>query len=139
MGKRGPKPGTVNNPNGKGGFQERPFDIAKGRWSGETSISYQYNVLIRLSVDEFMEWIGKHPTRERTLAQEIAYNAVVKARDDLAYLKEVTDRTEGRVKQTIKHEGEVDTGMSNVADLLQRILDEEDDDAEEDQSNTSDN
>lgn len=102
----GPPLGTINNPLGKGGFQERPDDIAKGgHWGADTSISYQYNVLIRLSVNDFMKWIEEHPKDQRTLAQEMAYNAVVKARDDLSYLKEVTDRTEGKAPQTVTMQG----------------------------------
>lgn len=92
--------GNNNNPTGKGGFQERPEQIAKGRWSGETSISYNMNKLIRCSVDEFKTWIEKHPDTERTMAQEIAYQAVLNARKDLSYLKEVNDRTEGKPQQT---------------------------------------
>lgn len=89
------------NPTGKGGFQERPEDRSNGRWSKETSISYQYNYLIRLGLDEFKRWLIENPEGKRTMAQELAYQAIVKARTDLPYLKEVTDRTEGRAAQSI--------------------------------------
>jgi len=94
------------NPTGKGGFKERPQDMNRsGRWKKEDSISYNYNMLIRLSVAQFKIWQTKHPEKVRTVAQEIAYQAVFKARDDIKYLEEITDRTEGKAPQTISHEG----------------------------------
>ena len=87
------------NPTGKGGFGDHPENQSGGRWSGDTSISHQYNKLIRLSVAEFLDWVKQTPEKDRTVAQELAYNSVVKARKDLAYLKEVTDRTEGKSLQ----------------------------------------
>lgn len=111
------KPGIVNNPEGKGGFQERPNDIAKGRWSGETSISYNYNKLIRLTVSEIKQWLLEHPDDKRTMAEELAYQAVLSARKDLAYLKEITDRTEGKPKQTVENDGSVDIRITNLTDV----------------------
>ena len=87
------KEGIVNNPNGKGGFGDNPQNRANGRWSKDTSISYWYNHLIRLSVDDFENFTPE------TVAQKIAYNSLVEAHVDLPYLKEVTDRTEGRAHQ----------------------------------------
>jgi len=89
------------NPTGKGGFGERPEDRSNGRWRKETSISYQYNRLIRMNIEEFKRWLIENPEGKRTMAQELAYQAIVKARTDLPYLKEVTDRTEGRAAQSI--------------------------------------
>lgn len=109
--------GNNNNPTGKGGFQERPEDIAKGRWSGETSISYNMNKLIRATVDDVKTWIEKHPEATRTMAEELAFNAVVAARKDLAYLKEVTDRTEGKPKQDVNHEGGIEIKVTNIDDV----------------------
>lgn len=93
------KKGAVINPTGKGGFQERPQDISPGGWKKEDSIGHQYNMLIRLNVDDFMKWETDNPESKRTVAQELAHKAVIKARKDLAYLKEVTDRTEGKATQ----------------------------------------
>lgn len=109
--------GNNNNPTGKGGFQERPEDIAKGRWSGETSISYNMNKLIRATVDDVKTWIEKHPEATRTMAEELAFNAVVAARKDLAYLKEVTDRTEGKPKQEVNHDGGIKIEVTNLNDV----------------------
>ncbi len=88
-----PKEGDINNPNGKGGFGDNPQNRADGRWSKDTSISYWYNHLIRLDLSEFKNF---EPT---TMAQDLAYKAVVEAQAELNYLKEITDRTEGRANQ----------------------------------------
>lgn len=89
-----PQKGVVNNPNGKGGFSDNPQNKANGRWSKDTSISYWYNHLIRMDLQEFEEFEPK------TMAQQLALNAVVEAKDEINYLKEVTDRTEGRASQS---------------------------------------
>lgn len=70
-----------------------------GSWKKEDSYSYQLNMMDRLTVEQFKKWPDKYPEGVRTLAQEKAYRAQVKARDDLGYLKEVTDRTEGKAYQ----------------------------------------
>jgi hypothetical protein len=85
-----PKEGDINNPNGKGGFADNPQNRANGRWSKDTSISYWYNHLIRLDLQEFELF---NPS---TMAQQLAYNAIVEAKAELGYLKEVTDRTDGK-------------------------------------------
>lgn len=89
------------NPTGKGGFQDHPELRNPGGWKKDQSISYQYNFLIRLKVDEFRDWLQKHPEKERTMAQELAYQAVLKARKELKYLVEITDRVEGKAPQTM--------------------------------------
>ena len=89
-----PKEGEINNPNGKGGFGDNPQNRASGRWSKDTSISYWYNYLIRLSVNEFNKF------EPETKAQQLAYNALKESERDLPYLKEITDRTEGKPFQS---------------------------------------
>lgn len=102
------KKGRINNPTGKGGFKERPQDMNRtGRWKKEDSISYQYNMLIRLTVSKFKKWLIKYPEKTRTMAQELAYQAVLSSRTDIRYLEEITDRTEGKAPQTITHDGEL--------------------------------
>jgi hypothetical protein len=54
-----------------------------------------------MTVKEFREWLNEYPEDERTMAQEIAHQAVLKARKQLLYLKEVTDRTEGKSPQSV--------------------------------------
>jgi len=83
----------VKNPEGKGGFGDNPQNRASGRWSKDTSISYWYNYLIRLDINEFDAF------NPETKAQQLAYNALKESESDLPYLKEVTDRTEGKAMQ----------------------------------------
>jgi len=84
----------VKNPEGKGGFGDNPQNRASGRWSKDTSISYWYNYLIRLDINEFDAF------NPETKAQQLAYNSIVESQKELNYLKEVTDRTEGKAYQT---------------------------------------
>ena len=95
------RPGNVTNPTGKGGFGDNPQNRGTGIWRSEDSISFQYKKLIKLTVEEFNKWKKEHPKKERTMAQDIAYKAVMEAKKDLPYLKELTDRTEGKVPQSI--------------------------------------
>jgi len=103
----GGAPGNNNNPTGKGGIQTRPQDRSNGRWKKEDSISYQYNMLIRFTVKKFRNWLKTYPENKRTVAQELAYDAVFAARTDIRYLEEITDRTEGKAPQVIEHGGEL--------------------------------
>ena len=89
-----PKEGDINNPTGKGGFTDNPQNRANGRWSKDTSISYWYNYIIRLSVEDFESFTPE------TVAQKLAYNSIIESQKELGYLKEVTDRTEGKPYQT---------------------------------------
>jgi hypothetical protein len=89
-----PKGGAITNTTGKGGFGENPQNRSDGRWSKDTSISYWYNYLLRLDIEAFEEFEPK------TMAQRLALNAVVEAKDEINYLREVTDRTEGRPSQS---------------------------------------
>lgn len=82
--------GTVNNPNGKGGFGDNPQNRSNGTWSKDTSIGYWYNHLVRLDIKDFETFEIK------TMAQQLAYNAIIEAKAELGYLKEVTDRTDGK-------------------------------------------
>ena len=111
----------AGNPTGKGGFGDNPGNRNSGTWNKEDSIGYQYNKLIRMTVKEIKTWLQDNPDETRTLAQDMAYNAVLQARKDLAYLKEVTDRTEGKATQGIDHTSNGNTivipilgGVSNV-------------------------
>lgn len=81
------------------GFNVHPENRSDGGWRKEDSIGYQYRMLIRLTDKDFKQWEKDNPDDERTVAQVLAHAAVIKARKDLSYLKEVTDRTEGRAVQ----------------------------------------
>lgn len=102
-----------------------------GGWKKEDSISYQYNKMLRMTVEEFKAWEKENPESERTVAQGLAYSAVVKARGELNYLKEVTDRTEGRAQQRITHDGSMNMDITRIADEIEKVI-TEDDNSEED-------
>ncbi len=89
------------NPNGKGGFSDNPQNRNPGGWKKEDSYSYQLNLMDRMTVKDFKNWLNDHPEDKRTMAQEKAYNAQLKSRKELMWLKEVTDRTEGKASQAI--------------------------------------
>lgn len=102
------------NPTGKGGFQDHPELRNPGGWKKDQSISYQYNFLIRLKVDEFREWLQQHPESQRTMAQELAYQAVLKARKEIKYLQEITDRVEGKSKMS--------TDITSNGETINKVL-----------------
>ena len=76
-------------------------------------------MLIRFTVGKFKTWLKKYPESKRTMAQELAYQAVLAARTDIRYLEEVTDRTEGKAPQTITHDGELKNTFDD--DQINRI------------------
>ncbi len=96
------KKGQIANPSGKGGFGDHPENKARGWYKKEGSIPYWQNYFLSLTVEEFIKW-GENRDNNRYIAQEIAYRAVKKAREDLAYLKEITDRTNGKATMHIDH------------------------------------
>ena len=87
----------------------------------EDSISYQYNKLIRLTEKQLLSWLEDNPEDKRTVAQMIALEAVKKARKQLDYLKEITDRTEGKAPQTVIYEG----GLFTNTKLEVEVVDED--------------
>lgn len=97
----GIKPGVKLNPTGKGGFGDNPQNRSDGGWKKEDSIGYQYRMLQRLTITELEKWIEDHPKNVRTVAQDLAYKALIKAQKELPYLKEVTDRSEGKAPQSV--------------------------------------
>lgn len=94
--------GKRGNPTGKGGFGDNPQNRANGRWTKETSIPYLQNVFGRMPIAEFEAYIPQTPF------EQAAYNAVQKAKQNLAFLVEVTDRTSGKAQQHIDHTSDGD-------------------------------
>lgn len=88
------------NPTGKGGFQERPQDISSGSWKKENTISYQYRRFMNMDPDE-LKAFAKLPSKEKTVAMEIAFRRVVASYKSLADTKEIADRTEGKAKEFV--------------------------------------
>jgi len=94
-----PKPGDVNNPTGKGGFQERPGDRGKGHWNPENTFKYQFQRFKNMERDEFIAW----PKSEgkKTIAMDLAYARVAQARLDRKDFEIVANRTEGYPQQAV--------------------------------------
>jgi hypothetical protein len=88
-----------NNPKGIGGFGDNPQNRNSGRWRKDDSISYQYHKLLTMSKEELEDF------EPETVAQKIALTRVTRAmrsdEDGLKETREVTDRTEGKPKQSV--------------------------------------
>lgn len=84
----------------RSGFDKHPENRSDGRWSKETSISYQYRRFLSMPIDEFRKY-AKTPKDSRTVAEDLAYSRVVAAENSLVDTKEITDRTEGKARQAI--------------------------------------
>ena len=110
------------NPTGKGGFGDNPQNRSSGYWSAKDSISFQYKKFMKMSIDEVEKWAKNVKKKDRTVAQDLAYKAVLRAKKSLVDLKEVTDRTEGKAPQTLVHEG----GFFSKNKLVIEIVDPKD-------------
>ena len=101
--KKEPTPPHLRNPTGKGGLGDNPQNRSSGRWSKDTSISYWYNKLGRMTLKELEEF--EQNGDELTPFQKTALVRVKRAykgdSEGLAEAKEVADRTEGKAKQDI--------------------------------------
>lgn len=108
-------PKNVPNPNGIGGFGDHPENRNPGGWNKEQSISYQYNMLMRLTPDKLAEF---EPT---TVAQKIALKRIQTAITEggLNDTKEITDRTEGKAPQSI----DLTSGGKTVVALVEFMTD----------------
>ncbi len=100
------------NPDGKGGFQERPETINKGgRPKNEVSIVYW--------MKEYLKGCEEGHAKDR--AQEFAEDIVKEAKrtKNPALVKEVIERIEGKVPQ--KLEGEI-VGLKELAETIQKLV-----------------
>ena len=104
--------GAVLNPEGKGGFQERPEDISRtGRPKNAESFSYWYRVFKDMTVKELKNWQNNNSEETRTVASDLAFTRIINAKKDLKEYQEIADRSEGKAVQTMKHEGDLITGI----------------------------
>ena len=80
---------------------------SNGRWRKEDSISYQYNLILRMTPVELYKY-EKSPNL--TMAQQIAIRRIKDSLNDdnkaLYNTSEITDRTEGKARQAIEMEVE---------------------------------
>lgn len=99
------QPGNNMNPEGMGGFIEHPEHINYGgRPKNQNSFTYWLNFFKRLTVAEFDTWKERNAQYDISIAADIAYTRVSKAKDSLKEFREVADRTEGKAFQTVSHE-----------------------------------
>lgn len=103
------EPKRGNNPNGVGGFGDNPQNRNPGGWDKNESISYWYNKIGRMSDKEMAEF---KPANQN---QRIALVRIERSkRDDkeaLAEAKEITDRTEGKAKETLSVDASIDMNV----------------------------
>ena len=95
----------VPNPTGKGGFGDHPENRNPGGWKPEYTFSYQYRRFMNMTVEEFKAWKDLTADKDKTMVEELAYVAVLKARSDIRDRQEITDRTEGKAPQTVVVDG----------------------------------
>lgn len=87
------------NPEGRGGFGDNPENINKKGWNPAESYSYWLRKFGSMPIEQFKTWLKDNT--DYTLDQEKAWYAQYNSRKELAYLKEVTDRTEGKAPQSV--------------------------------------
>jgi len=90
-----------HNPAGRGGFGDHPENRSNGGWKREMVFSYQYKRFLSMSIEEFNEFEKLFPEDKRTVVEDLAYKTVQRAENSLRYVKEITNRTEGKAKQLI--------------------------------------
>lgn len=111
----------VPNPTGKGGFGDHPENRNPGGWKPEYTFSYQYRRFMNMTVEEFKAWKDLTADKDKTMVEELAYVAVLKARSDIRDRQEITDRTEGKAPQTVV----VDGGFFSKEKLQVEVVDEQ--------------
>ena len=114
------------NPTGKGGFGDHPENRNPGGWKPEYTFSYQYRRFMNMTVEEFKAWKDLTADKDKTMVEELAYVAVLKARSDIRDRQEITDRTEGKAPQTVV----VDGGFFSKDKLKVEVVDEQRDTTE---------
>ena len=102
----------VPNPDGKGGFGDNPQNInAGGRPKNAESFAYWYRQFKEMTVAQLESWQDDNPRDTRTVASDLAFTGIINAKKDLKEFQEIADRSEGKAVQTMKHEGDLITGI----------------------------
>ena len=133
-----PLPGQALNPKGKGGFQDRPEDAAKGRWKATDTPGYWLKKFNTMTIAEFKEFTQK-PSTELTVPQFEAMQLhlagmrdMEKSKHGLDAFREIMDRVEGKARQTI------DTTIQNYAPPTINIVVSDDNPEEHDAASHDD-
>lgn len=94
--------GGVNNPTGKGGFQERPQDRSR-KWTKRGSVKYNLQQFLELTNEEIEEWVQRMD--ELTQAEQIALRRVLESKksSEKAFrsYQDIANRTEGMPRQQV--------------------------------------
>jgi hypothetical protein len=108
------------NPTGKGGFGERPEDINRsGTWNPRMTFSFQCRRFMNMTVEEFKSWKELTADKDKTMVEELAYVAVLKARTEFRERQEVANRTEGMPKQST----DLTTNGKDISPVLVKFID----------------
>lgn len=95
-------PGTVLNPSGKGGFNERPEDRSR-RWTKRGSIKYNLRRYLEMTNEELAEIVAN--SKDLTQAEYMALQQVLDAKKQtergFKIYQDVANRTEGSPRQQI--------------------------------------
>lgn len=98
------KPGSRLNPDGIGGFGERPEDRANGRWDMHYSRRYLLNKFQRMTPSELKAYIidrGENLTIVEQSCAQTVLETLKKNVNALKWIQEVTDRTEGKPRMQV--------------------------------------
>src|SRR5690606_6432997 len=116
-------PPHLRNPIGKGDFKDNPQNINKDgrKLRNVQRFSYWLQFFKNMTIKELTTYAQNRLEEDMYVAENIALNRVINARKHLDEYKDLADRTEGKAPQTIKHEGEIQTGITDLVDLLQNI------------------
>lgn len=115
------------NPTGKGGLAEHPENISPGGlWNPKMTFSFQYKRFLNMPVEEFKAWKDKTSDKDKTMVEELAYVAVLKARTEFKERQEITNRTEGMPRQTISvsenNDESLDDKLEEINDSINKKL-----------------
>lgn len=107
------------NPTGKGGFGDNPQNRSNGRWNPDMTFSFQYRRFMNMTVEEFKSWKELTADKDKTMVEELAYVAVLKARTEFRERQEVANRTEGMPKQST----DLTTNGKDISPVLVKFID----------------
>lgn len=112
----------VPNPEGIGGFAHHPENRNNGgRYPRGESLTSWINIFLAMTVKEFVRWEANTPDNQKTMAASLAYQRVLRAKEELREYQVVADRVEGKAQQTIIAE----KGFFNETELKIITHDEE--------------
>lgn len=110
------EPKKVPNPEGKGGFGDHPENINYGgRPKNEESPTYWLR--------KFLSEVDPKSNTGKKRIQEIAEKfAILAYLGNVKAMEAIFDRLDGKAPQTIKHQGEIDLGMRELAGKIDKLI-----------------